>query len=1039
LSLSAFRARLMEGLDFVVGRWAAWIAAGVIGGACAALAYAALRLTPASYPDLVVGFLAVNGGELVEKKGTFELIPAGKVGDYAMLLAFMLGAAALMIALGDMLRRLARIAGADAVESAYTRLIVAVIPFAFWCATFVFQRDQSVALFWIAAALTTAVTLGVAVALIRARLQAQDRVGDVTGMIDAMTLVPIAAVLAVFALAMMAHRVGILIGPPLFIDLGVFKTALIGAGLAGVVGVAAAILAVKDDERLGRGLRSLILLLQVPLPALFLAVLPAPIAQSEGTWMYAQPVTVQAWAALAALSLALWADLARLRRQGANGAAGPAGAVSMLSLIAVIVYCRAPIAPALGAPMDDYHAGEDFIPWWSWIEHGLTPLWDFTPPRGLINYKHGLLAGLFTEQTAAGMLAIGPYHFAMIALLAFPPIALAIGKWRAFLVFLLAAMDDRIGDIDTLMTAGLCLLVFAWTRLSHVGWLLAWFAVGTLAVLIAPGQGGLLVLVTAPGGTWRLYRAVRDQRQTLLRAAGITLVVVAVLAAVTPLGLMVVGAVRYGVGQSAVNAIANGIPWSLSFGSVSQLHPWLFEILRFSWLGAGVIAIVLTLRIWADAGHADRSVALFVGAAVSLFCMFYVVRGGVRIDSGYVGRPGWASIWALTLLIPVLLTLTLRGPRQLTALTAVLTVAAMFANQFGRLDVDAALRRPYALQAPVSDHIGVDGSRLGMPNLGRLNLDDASVKRLTTVKSQLDAWLAPDETFLDMTNRGAQYFYFNRPPPSDLSAPYNMITADQQRRTVDSVIRKNVAVALIGPDNINFDGVIASLRAYLVYRYLTLNFVPATVDGYDYMLTPDRLAKVGLAGLESSRPDEQALQILDRNFLLGNLQMLPVAFGRSAAALDDLMEPVVALDATAVKSVSGLEQGVDGRFRMTGGTTSVTYTIPIARLRGRDAGLLAFDFACLSRRVKPRFTLRWSSADAPTSSANVIAFSGREGRMIVPVDSAPRWLLAPGIEQVTLELIEADGCAEFTLANVALAQRRAATALDEVVATGARQ
>jgi hypothetical protein len=630
-----------------------------------------------------------------------------------------------------------------------------------------------------------------------------------------------------------------------------------------------------------------------------------------------------------------------------------------------------------------------------------------------------LLASLFGDQTAGGLLAMKPYLFAVVLTAVFFPLAALIGKWRAFLLLAFADVDDRIGDIDALMTAALCIVVFTWTRLTHTAWLVLWLVVGIAAVLLVPGQGGLLVIATIPGGAWRFYRALHDERPRLLRAVGFTVVILAVLGIATPLGKMVAGAVRYGVGQSAVNGIANGYPWEATFGTVAHLHPWLFELMRFSWIGAGAAAIVITLRMILRPYGGKLSQPLFVGVTVSILCAAYVYRAAGRIDPGWFSRPGWASMWALVFLLPILLILCLRGNRQLNAVVIVLGVASLLASDYGIFGLQRVFERPFDKRAAIADPNMVDGAEIGIPNLGVVKLAPDHVKRLVGVKQQLDRLLAPEETYLDMTNRGAQYFYFDRVPPSDLSAFYNIITADQQRRAIEGVVKRGVAVALIDADNILHDGLRASLRTPLVYRYLLLHFVPVEMGGYGFMVQTDRLARIDAATPDA--PTEETLEILDHAFLPAHLYAIPYVWGRSSGALSRRMREVVRIDETKITPQQDTVRDSDGTFQITGAKPSVTLNIAAGQIRGRDAGLLRFELLCKNKRPKATFTVRWSSrGDAADGK---LTFWARNGVNIVPLDAAPRWMLGENISEVALEITEPNGCTAFTLRNVFFAQR----------------
>ena len=992
---------LAKGFEIVAGRWALWVAAAIFGGGVSAFCYSAFRGVPATYPDFIVGLLSLSA--------------EGKFNEYAMFLGFSLGSAGFFIALAYLFGRLYERAGAATVEEVYLRYIVAAIPAAAWLGASLLSRSENLGLFWSSAYFVAAATGGLLLAARTSNALGAPAAPQLTrDILDGMMLAPVAAALAVFAIGMVGNRLGSLFAEPWFKNPAPLYWAAAAAAAAAAGAVITIVLRAPESARLN-WLRSALLLLQVFLPALFLALLPLPTTLDEHSG-YSDQIRPATWILLALLTALAWTDLVRLsRRRNAD----LASSISVFSLIAVLVYCRLTNVGTVHSVEDDYHTGEFLTPWWSWAKFGLLPFWDFAPARGLINYKMGFFASLFTDGSAGGLLRTEPYQFITTIFFTFVPLSLVIGKWRAFLVLSFATLDDQLGDIDLLMTAGLCGLAYAWNRCTNTQWLMAWLAIGTLLVLIAPGQGGLVVLATAPAGVWRLYRAVRGERAVLLRTAAAAAVVFAVLGLATPLGHIVAGAVRYGAEQGGVNSIANAIPWAASFGSFPNIHPWLFEILRFGWLAVGGVAIVVTVWAFVMPEHPRRDAVAFLGVAISILCTLYVFRSGGRIDATTVGRPGWTTIWSFAFLLPLLLTAFLRGSRQLSALAATAAATAALSTQFWMIGVDAALQRPFLTQPilPLTD-----GAKIGIPNLGAVVISPAHADRLATIKRNLDQLLKPDETYLDMTNRGAHYFYFDRRPPSEVGAFYNMITPRQQMRVVKTLEAQRVPVALTEAQNILADGLKASARAPLVYRHLLLNFVPVTLDGYDFMVRPDRLDRLNLPATDPAAPSAAALEILDRDFLMSSLGRTPTAWGQSAGTLKKRVRQVVGFNTSEALAHEGVEQDRDGTYRVTGANPAIILDVARAKIRGRDAGLLLFDFVCLGSRAKPAVVLTWTAAGASADPRATVRVPTVRDTTIVPLDEAPRWLLAGTLDQLRIELAEPDRCPAFTLKNISLAQ-----------------
>ena len=1003
------RTRLAEGFELVASRWAMWLAAAVFGGVCSVLVYAATKSISSDYTVFIAGPLALGG--------------TGKLRDYAMLIAFITGATVFLAWAALLFQRLSAMGGATRVEEAHAQFIIAIIPALTWFATFLIPRTLDTGLFWTSALLVIATIAALWMILKRDRFWlAAERDTLFPAALNSLAIVSVTAIFAALAVGMIGNRFGLRwFESPAVLHWWIAVTVLL------TVAAAAAILMQSRAPGLAlTRLRKLTVAIQVLLPGLWLMLLPLPMEQSAPGNGVPAGVRPETWMLIGCLSAVTWADLIRLWCRNDSDNPGPVSAVSFFSLIAVLAFCRAPEAVHLVLASDDYHFGEDLVPWWSWTVHHMIPLWDFTPPRGLVNYAMGGLAALFTAPSAEGMLETAPYQFTAVLLIVGIPLSCLVGKWPAFLMLAFATLDDRIGGIDAIMTAGFCVLVLIWNGLSHTRWLLAWLLVGTTAVLVAPGQGGLLVMATAPGGLWRLYCAVRDERKSLLIAAACVMAVAAILCLTTPLGLMVAGAVRYGAGQAAANIVANGTAWRSSFGTAPELHAWLFEILRFSWVGAGTVAGALTLWIWARRRQHNHTQLLFVGGTVTVLCLLYIMRSAARLDPAYVSRSGWTSIWALAFLLPILLMFFLRGTARLTAMAVTMTCAAALTQEFAVAGPDKAFQRPFAVAraAPTAD-----SAAHTLPRAKGLGLDDAHVSRLVGVKSLLDRLLAPDETYLDMTNRGAHYYYFYRPPPTEVIAYYNMITPAQQRRAIAALEQRNVSVALTYADNIVLDGLPASLRTPLLYRYLLLNFVPARLDNYDFMLRPDRLARIGAPMADPDSPSEATLKILDRDFLRRDLAGLPGAWGDSADHLSGEMRVVVDLDGEHAAAMANVAAEAADSFRVIGPHPAVTYDLSAAHIRGRDAGLLQFEYVCKNGSAKPILGVSWTANGVGPDPQNMVHFPARKGTFIVPLDAAPRWILSPVLDTLRIEMIDPAGCEAFTLRRVILLQR---TDVDEL-------
>jgi hypothetical protein len=93
-------------------------------------------------------------------------------------------------------------------------------------------------------------------------------------------------------------------------------------------------------------------------------------------------------------------------------------------------------------------------------------------------------------------------------------------------------------------------------------------------------------------------------------------------------------------------------------------------------------------------------------------------------------------------------------------------------------------------------------------------------------------------------------------------------------------------------------------------------------------------------------------------------------------------------------------------------------------IRGRDAGLLRFDFACLGLLATPTIAIYWVEAGANLDERSVVRLPAADGAVMVPLDAAPRWLLSKNLGALRFDVADPAPCMALTLRNIVLAQRQ---------------
>ncbi len=774
-------------------------------------------------------------------------------------------------------------------------------------------------------------------------------------------------------------------------------------------------------------LRFLLWTVQGFLPLFFVILVPTPWSEN-GDKYYGHPVTLALLALISGLVVVTYGDWFLRFKKIAHTPDGASifSVVSPLCLIALLLFVKSQAIATNAIPPDDYHWGEFLLPWWLLQSFHYIPFWDYEPARGLINYVPGLLANLFFGTSAffgadfdwktgihANPLLLLPYLN-----LGFLVVSQTIGTLPAFLAFLLMTSSNGTAEIDTIVTVCLCLWGNLFLKQQWSRWLAVWGVTGIALLLFAPGQAGLLLLSTSPLGAFALVQAIRKERRSLISLIGGSSLLLGLLLWLTPLGKMLFGALRYAVEQSSINSISYGIAWQRSRGTNPVLSYSLWEVMRASWILVGLLAGLLLFRAIVDKTWAVRRRYAVFAIPIVLLTVLFIPRVAGRIDPATLSRLGIASTWSICLLLPLVL-ITALPHRKAFSLIVVAVLGGMLS---GLPSAESLMSKPVRT-IDASSLLLVKGSEVGFPLMGeRVIIYPKQLKRLRQIKRVLQAALTPGETYLDLTNHGADYFYLGYPPPISTGAVYNLPHRNQQRRAIATLEAAPPPISLVSAQNISHDGGTLALRAHLIYRYVISHYVPVEIEGLIYMVRPDRLERLQpLLASSSTSGRPVSPDLLDQAFLTQDLQKLPRSWGQSFDSLQSELQSVQKIGDEVVPAMHSVEK-TGTTYRVTGLDPHLDFDVSSLKLNGQDAGILAFDFSS-SQSVAPTLEIYWSSESGGNlPKAAAVQFSVKQGKVVVPLDAAPRWLLAKGIKTLRFSMTDPPP-STFSLSHIELFQR----------------
>ncbi|MGV8894717.1 MAG: hypothetical protein ACOH2K_17625 [Burkholderiaceae bacterium] len=591
---------------------------------------------------------------------------------------------------------------------------------------------------------------------------------------------------------------------------------LIGFGIA--IGL---FYAMRYPEKLARFLPRLVLIGQVGLPTLFLTLYPARLLQPNGGITKYQTTWGLKVLIVGMIMGGIFDVVRRHRKYSANTDGNWAYLFSPVALFALLIALKVGSTVPPHISPDDYHFGEMVLGWWSYL-HGAIPYVDYLPPHGVVpDDLSAFLSFTFYDGTAGSFVDSGRLGYALLAFAAFISIYRFSGS-----IGLAFISTFFVGGYLTWLffTPFLCLWFSRSLRANPGRWLSIWILTAPIVILGVPGQG--LLLVTASGVmvanfAWRL---LHSSEKRAWRDIGISLTILIVLGLVTPLGSMLFGAIRYVLENGPINQVAYGIPWSNSW-NVGIKTGFVFEVIRMSWVAIPVALLAIVYANMKD--QADRKNLLFPVIVILLFVLLLIPYSMGRIDAGGISRPGLAGVFGWAILLPIAAFGLLKPANKVSLM---LLVAGLNATlNFTPLSFSN-------LVSAASAQIGTgplrDGNSAGLSNIGKATVQDEHWDRLTRLNKLLNSKLAPNESYLDLTSRNAQYFYLNRRPVMAVTAPYNMVSPSQQQRAVAQLSQSLPNLALLEGTNIIHDGGGLALRNPYLYRFIVDNYVPRYEDGF---------------------------------------------------------------------------------------------------------------------------------------------------------------------------------------------------------------
>lgn len=573
------------------------------------------------------------------------------------------------------------------------------------------------------------------------------------------------------------------------------------------------------EEGIKRLMPKLIMGAQLGLAFFYVTLFPAQIRDADGQLAAYETAIYLTILVAGLVGVTVYDVIRRYRSVRQGGEWQPHFSPFALFALVVAIKFSSTAAPILNT--DDYHFGEFLLGWWSYLQ-GSIPYVDYFPAHGILeNDISALLASVFYEPTAVGIQHTFRVSYILLGLIAFLALYAATGSLILALVSILL-LGNRFAWF--FMASFVCLWLSPSLRAQPAKWLSVWLVSAPLVLLGTPPQGSVLVAAFSMLALRMAWAQLRYGDKKSWRGLAVVSVLTLIALFATPLWSMLLGAATYVLENGSINQIAYGVPWALSWAPHANPN-FIFEMVRMSWVAIPVVGLYLMHAHWRDVKNLN---AIFFTAAIFVaFILLLIPYPMGRVDPGHLSRPGLVSNLSWTVLFPLLTWRVAKPQNRAFILVAVASFGALikfYPVSFANI---SSVTEKY-----VSSPALIDTAAAGLPNIGHAHVQAEHWDRLTRLKRLLEARLAKDETYLDLSSRNAHYFYMGRMPPMAVTAPYNQASPIQQRRAVEKLTANPQKLALLAADNIVHDGGGLAMRNPYLYRYVLEHYLPSMEHGF---------------------------------------------------------------------------------------------------------------------------------------------------------------------------------------------------------------
>lgn len=767
---------------------------------------------------------------------------------------------------------------------------------------------------------------------------------------------------------------------------------------------------VSRKSRLARErhrLQGLLLLgVQLPLPLLFIVVVPPPLLYRglllDGGYKIALPIAVGMLAALAWSSL--WWRHRSFRTGTTDASAGDSIngielLLSPLCMAAIALYVAVPGVPAprLVGESDHLHFGESALPWQQWTEWGKIPYVDFVPIHGLMPLLRGFLNAVFFDNAASGFAPSAMLLAALFALTLFFSVRPLVGTLMASVITAFS-LHPLMSDRFFFLAPTFFVLANPGLVSRPLAWLAVWLIVLPLMALYNAAIGAAIAFGTLPVGLAMAYRLARSNGRrlvTLLAGAGVA---VGIMFVTPPVRAIAGGFLTFLQENQSVNNVANAVGWEQSFHRVGSAFDFIRQCVwglsRISWIIVMLIAFQLA---WQEFGRPrdQRGRSLLWLAALIIPTLLILAQWAFgRIDPLGGTRTDSLSYVTLFQILPVLLLLA--RPAVIGSGQRVASIAVAVAVTAGLADWRAGIRAMEGGHAIYPRFVSAEeglvrGLDLGLPNVGRV-IPNRTLRDAIALKAALGPLLRPGETYMNLTLASDFFYYVDLPVPTLYAETIVPASGAMQARMLRQIAHSPPPVVLAAPWSV------WSLRHYYLYRYFLLHYPAVRRGGFVFLVAPERVADALPIG------SKEEIVLLDSIYRLARLEKLPSSWGRSWRTLAPRFVRVATLGPDRRSAGDGTLRTGEGRS-VDDSLSVFSYQVSDLALSGAQADFVKVDLVATS---VSQLRVTWAADGRPLGDPIGITPATNSKTLLIPLGATPSWLLTKRIDTLRFEVVGID-------------------------------